>query len=47
LQMAIRRPSLVRKVVLISTSFTTDGMHDVALAMFPSITPHSHNRSPW
>jgi pimeloyl-ACP methyl ester carboxylesterase len=39
LQLAIRHPALVRKLVLASTSFTSDGMHAAALEMFPSITP--------
>ncbi|MGH2967761.1 MAG: alpha/beta fold hydrolase [Solirubrobacteraceae bacterium] len=39
LQLAIRHPALVRKLVVASASFTSDGMHAVALEMFPSITP--------
>jgi pimeloyl-ACP methyl ester carboxylesterase len=39
LQLAIRHPALVRKLVLASTSFTSDGMHAVALEMLPSVTP--------
>lgn len=39
LQLAMRHPTLVRKLVLASTSFTSDGMHAAALEMFPSITP--------
>jgi pimeloyl-ACP methyl ester carboxylesterase len=39
LQLALRHPALVRKLVLASTSFTSDGMHAAALEMFPSITP--------
>jgi pimeloyl-ACP methyl ester carboxylesterase len=46
LQMAIRHPTLVRKLVLASTSFTSDGMHAVALEMFPSITPELFAGSP-
>jgi pimeloyl-ACP methyl ester carboxylesterase len=46
LQMAIRHPSLVRKLVLASTSFTSDGMHAVALEVFPSITPELFKGSP-
>jgi pimeloyl-ACP methyl ester carboxylesterase len=46
LQLAIRHPELVRKLVLASTSFTSDGMHPVALEMFPSITPELFAGSP-
>jgi pimeloyl-ACP methyl ester carboxylesterase len=38
LQLAIRHPDQVRKLVVASASFTSDGMHAVALEMFPSIT---------
>jgi pimeloyl-ACP methyl ester carboxylesterase len=46
LQLAIRHPTLVRKLVVASTSFTSDGMHAVALEMFPSITPELFAGSP-
>jgi pimeloyl-ACP methyl ester carboxylesterase len=46
LQMAIRHPALVRKLVLASASFTSDGMHAAALEMFPSITPDLFAGSP-
>jgi pimeloyl-ACP methyl ester carboxylesterase len=46
LQLAMRHPALVRKLVLASTSFTSDGMHAVALEMFPSITPELFAGSP-
>ena len=39
LQLAIRHPGLVRKVVVASASFTHDGMHAELLEMFPTITP--------
>jgi pimeloyl-ACP methyl ester carboxylesterase len=39
LQLAIRHPALVRKLVLASAGFRSDSMHAEALAMFPSITP--------
>jgi pimeloyl-ACP methyl ester carboxylesterase len=39
LQLAIRHPALVRKLVVASTTFRSDGMHTAALEMFPSITP--------
>jgi pimeloyl-ACP methyl ester carboxylesterase len=46
LQMAIRHPDLVRRLVLASTSFASDGMHAEALEMFPSITPELFAGSP-
>jgi pimeloyl-ACP methyl ester carboxylesterase len=46
LQLAIRHPQLVRRLVLASTSFTSDGMHAAALEMFPSITPELFAGSP-
>jgi pimeloyl-ACP methyl ester carboxylesterase len=39
LQLAIRHPELVRRLVVASTSFSSDGMPAEALEMFPSITP--------
>jgi pimeloyl-ACP methyl ester carboxylesterase len=46
LQLAIRHPALVRKLVVASASFRLDGMHAVALEMFPSITPELFAGSP-
>jgi pimeloyl-ACP methyl ester carboxylesterase len=46
LQMAIRHPGLVRRLVVASTSFTSDGMHAAALEMFPSITSELFAGSP-
>jgi len=46
LQLAIRHPDVVRKLVVASASFTSDGMHAVALEMFPSITPELFVGSP-
>ena len=46
LQLALRHPALVRKLVLASASFTSDGMHPIALEMFPSITPEMFAGSP-
>jgi pimeloyl-ACP methyl ester carboxylesterase len=46
LQLAIRHPALVRRLVVASASFTSDGMHAVALEMFPSITPEMFAGSP-
>jgi pimeloyl-ACP methyl ester carboxylesterase len=39
LQLAIRHPQLVRKLVVASAGYASDSMHPEALAMFPSITP--------
>ena len=39
LQLAIRHPAVVRKLVVASASFSSDAMHAEALEMFPSITP--------
>lgn len=46
LQLAIRHPDLVRRLVVASASYTSDGMHAVALEMFPSITPELFAGSP-
>jgi pimeloyl-ACP methyl ester carboxylesterase len=47
LQLAIRHPELVRKVVVASASFTSDGMHAALLEMIPSITPAAFAGSPF
>ena len=46
LQLAIRHPELVRKQVVASASYRLDGMHAVALEMFPNITPEFFAGSP-
>ena len=46
LQLAIRHPGAVRKVVVASASYTSDGMHAAAWEMFPSITPELFAGSP-
>jgi pimeloyl-ACP methyl ester carboxylesterase len=46
LQLAIRHPSVVRRLVVASASFTHDGMQREALAMFPSITPEMFAGTP-
>ncbi len=46
LQLAIRHPEVVRKLVVASASFRSDGMHAVALEMFPSVTPEMFAGSP-
>ncbi len=45
-QLAIRHPDVVRKLVVASASFTSDGMHAVALETFPLITPELFAGSP-
>lgn len=46
LQLAIRHPALVRKLVVASAGFALDGMHAEALEMFPTITPELFAGSP-
>jgi pimeloyl-ACP methyl ester carboxylesterase len=46
LQLAIRHPALVRKLVVASATFRSDGMPAEALEMFPSITPEMFAGSP-
>ena len=46
LQLAIRHPALVRRLVVISAGFRYDAMPPEALAMFPSITPEMFAGSP-
>ena len=46
LQLAIRHPGLVRKLVAASVSYRSDGMHAEALDMFPTITPELFAGSP-
>ena len=46
LQLAIRHPGVVRRVVVASASYTSDGMHTEAWEMFPSITPELFAGSP-
>jgi pimeloyl-ACP methyl ester carboxylesterase len=46
LQVALRHPELVRKLVVASAGFRYDGMPAEALAMFPSITPELFKGSP-
>ena len=46
LQVAIRHPDVVRRLVVASASFSSDGMHAVAWEMFPSITPEMFAGSP-
>jgi len=46
LQIAIRDPARVRRLVAASASFTYDGMHAAATEMFPTITPELFAGSP-
>ena len=46
LQIAIRHPARVRRLVAASASYTYDGMHAAATAMFPTITPELFAGSP-
>jgi pimeloyl-ACP methyl ester carboxylesterase len=46
LQLAIRHPELVRRLVVASTTFSSDGMPTEALEMFPSISPELFAGSP-
>jgi pimeloyl-ACP methyl ester carboxylesterase len=46
LQIAIRHPALVRRLVVMSASFRYDGMPAVAREMFPTITPEMFKGSP-
>jgi pimeloyl-ACP methyl ester carboxylesterase len=46
LQIAVRHPEVVRKLVVASASYTSDGMYPELLAMIPSITPEVFAGSP-
>ncbi len=46
LQVAIRHPELVRKLVIASASYTSDGMHPELLEMIPTLTPEVFAGSP-
>src|SRR5215217_1168882 len=46
LQLAIRHPEVVRKLVVASASYTSDGMHPELLEMTPTITPEAFAGSP-
>ena len=45
-QVAIRHPEVVRKLVVASASYTSDGMHPELPEMIPSITPEAFAGSP-
>jgi pimeloyl-ACP methyl ester carboxylesterase len=46
LQLAIRHPNVVRKLVVVSASYRSDSMPPELLEMFPSITPEAFAGSP-
>jgi pimeloyl-ACP methyl ester carboxylesterase len=46
LQVAIRHPDVVRKLVVASASYTSEGMHPELLEMIPTITPEAFAGSP-
>jgi pimeloyl-ACP methyl ester carboxylesterase len=46
LQVAIQHPEVVRKLVVASASYTSDGMHPELLEMIPTITPEVFAGSP-
>ncbi len=46
LQVALRHPGLVRRLIVASATYRYDGMPAEALAMFPSITPELFAGSP-
>jgi pimeloyl-ACP methyl ester carboxylesterase len=46
LQIAVRHPEVVRKLVVASASYTSDGMYPELLAMIPTITPDVFAGSP-
>jgi pimeloyl-ACP methyl ester carboxylesterase len=45
-QLAIRHPGMVRKLVVASASYSSDGMHHELLEMIPTITPEVFAGSP-
>jgi pimeloyl-ACP methyl ester carboxylesterase len=47
LQVAIRHPELVRKLVNVSASYTSDGMYPEVLAAIEQITPELFEGTPW
>jgi pimeloyl-ACP methyl ester carboxylesterase len=46
LQVAVRHPEVVRKLVVTSASYTSDVMHPELLEMIPSLTPEAFAGSP-
>jgi pimeloyl-ACP methyl ester carboxylesterase len=46
LQVAVRHPEVVRKLVVAAASYTSDGMHSELLEMIPDLTPEAFAGSP-
>ncbi len=46
LQVAVRHPEVVRKLVVASASYTSDGAHPELLEMIPTITPEAFTGTP-
>ena len=46
LQLAMRHPARVERLVVASAGFSSDGMHTEAMEMFPSITPEMFAGTP-
>ena len=46
LQVAVRHPEVVHKLVVASASYTSDGMHPELLEMIPTVTPEAFAGSP-
>jgi pimeloyl-ACP methyl ester carboxylesterase len=47
LQVAMRHPALVRKLVVVSASYTSDGMYPEVLAAIAHIKPELFDGTPW
>jgi pimeloyl-ACP methyl ester carboxylesterase len=47
LQVAIRHPQLVRKLVVVSGSYTSDGLYPEVVATIEHITPQLFDGTPW
>lgn len=47
LQVAIRHPELVRRLVVVSATYTSDGMYPEVLAAIEQITPELFAGTPW
>ncbi len=47
LQLAIRHPEMVRKLVVVSASYTSAGLHPEVTATIDQITPDLFNGTPW
>ena len=47
LQVSVRHPEVVRKLVAASASYTSDGIYPEVLAMIETITPEAFAGTPW